>query len=184
MKFSIRLICIASATLLFFSCASFNQNISIAPVETQFPVSASRTIYDGGKIIAEDQMKERTPFSVTQEFKVPMGADTGKIDLTPLLNAQIAGTQFNGVTQLNVDIAKIDNSVATYVMLERYSSIVLLACGAALAGIESINGDKADYSSSIGVIGVSAALFGGSFVHNHFGSIKYTVNMNGVGVRY
>jgi hypothetical protein len=180
--------------LIFAACATVNQRVILAPVSADFPVSASRTLMVDGNVIGEDNILDSKAFSIEKKVKIPLIKKEANVDFTPDLKGQLAGTDYKGVTQLKVTVDNIDSSATSWITIEQDYGILFAFLGGALialdpptSGSPNINNGAASSGLLVpGAImaGAGVALFGGSLIHRHYGTVEYALSLSGMKVKY
>lgn len=172
--------------MVLVSCASVDQRMSLAPIDTDIPVSATKQLYVNGNVIKENSFQKSEAFTLTKKYSLPMKVKEGSIELKNEINSLIKGGEYNGVTELKFNIKEIDTSAVPWVALERDFSFLCAGFGGlALASMASMpRSDNAYIILASSFFGTGAALLGISYIHEHFGNIEYTIDISGMKVRY
>ncbi len=174
---------VAAVFFLLASCATVDQTIKMAPLSTSFPVSASQTLQVGDKTYDDSQFQQTQEFSTKKVVKAHLSDKEIDLGLTPLLNDQMRGSSFNGVTKLRIDVQNVDNSTPAWVVFEQNWGVSTALVG---AWLYAFSDPSAGGSRTPGLItmGVGTALFGLSFLHASVGTVDYTFNVSGLKVKY
>ena len=174
-------ICASVIILLSFaSCMTVNQNLSVAPFKTSFPVSASQALFVHGHVVGQDQFKSSQEFKIKKIIKVPVLSQEGSAHLSSDLTKQMEGTAFNGMTQLQLKVKNIYSSAVSWIPVEFETGTLLGLLGGIILGE---GGSQAVVPGAV-VLGLGAGLVGGGFLHLYNGTIDYTLGITGVKVQY
>ena len=159
---------------------SFDQNLTISPFKTNFPVSATRSLYVHGAVVGQAQFKSTREFHLKTVIKVPVLSKTGTAHLSSALNQQLQGTSFNGVSQLKLQVQNIDSSAVSWIPTEFVSGVLVGVVGGFFL---SAAGSQGAVPGAIG-IGLGAGLIGVGILHLSYGTIDYTLGVSGLEVQY
>lgn len=189
MAYPIRRLPVLAAVVLgaLGACASINQNLRIAPLATDYPVSASASLYVDGRSISTDQIQVIKEFTFTKSYAPRITEEEALLDLTTEIDAVMTETGANAVVKLRIGVVRTDTNAVTWIAFERYLGVVALggAVGLAyMAATYSGDGPSGSLTLSVALGGLGAAALGGSFLHQHLGTVGYTVRVDGVAVRY
>jgi len=169
----------------FISCASMDQSIRLTPISSDFPISASGALYIDDRVIEPNEYTVRKSFEIEKIAAIKIKQQTVDLDLEHDLGKLLTESAGNAIVKLKVEIRNIDTTSLSWIAVERYFGAVAL-----LVGIEEIIlGSMLDYSSpfTVGmyaVAGGGAALIGGSFLHEQYGKIIYSIRISGTVVSY
>jgi len=168
------------------SCVTADQTVTLAPLETKIPVSASASLYVDGKVLNDSQYQVVKPFHLEKKFRIPLGASDSAIDLSREVETFVQGTDVKAVTQLTISVKDIGTGDLGWIAFERSLGAASVSVGALLLGVSTLL--PPDQNSllvpSIIVVGSGAALLGGSVYHESVAGVDYWLNINGVGVKY
>ena len=176
-----------SVLLIFVSCASIDQKVSIAPVNTKFPVSGSQSLYVNNKVIDQASFTGSEKFAITEKYSIPLSMKDSKIDIEQYLNKEIENTNYKGIIQLGINVNNIDSSTIQWISFEREMGALCASLGGAYFIISQTylsQESQVNYIPGIVLLGAGAVFIGGSFIHEKFGSVDYELNLTGVKVSY
>lgn len=176
--------------LLLASCTTLHQKLAFKPLPPDLPVSASSTLLVDGKAVQPDAYTLQAPFSLRKEVRLPLRTREEILDLYPTLKAEAAKSGGDAIARLKISIDDFHSSDYNWVCFERYFGGWLAVLGGALAiEVSSISPGLSSSQQAQAVIpfavagGVGAAIFGGSFIHQHLGSSVYTIGLEGQSVK-
>jgi len=166
------------------SCATVDQKLTLAPISAPFPVSASQSLYAKGTVISSNQFSKSKPFAIVTKVKVPFKATESKVDFGKDLKAELAGTDYNGVTQLQVQVANVDASLIGWIPWETEMGTILALVGGTTATIGVGANVPGALVPGLVITGIGAGFIGLGIYQANTGTIDYTFNLNGVEVKY
>jgi hypothetical protein len=178
-------LCIAGLVIAFSSCATIKQKVTIAPINMDYPVSASKTLIVDDKVIQAESMKIIKPFQFTTKLTPKIKEKTASLDLSQNLVALIKENDGNAITQLKIKVTNINTRSVDWISFERGTGISLLALTGGLVALMAQAGNGSSAVGVTSVVGGAGALFlGGSFLHEAVGTAGYTIDISGNVVKY
>jgi hypothetical protein len=184
--------------LALSSCTSLHQKLSFAAIPADLPVSASSSLLVEGRVVQLDEIEASTPFSIRKEVKLPLQTPLAKVDIYPELKAVSAENGGDAITGLKVSILDFNPGDYNWVCIERNLGLGFAVGGASLFveglvydnmqsgyGASMSGGDltKGFMISGAAFLGVGAAFFGLSYLHESHGVSVYTIGLEGNSVR-
>jgi hypothetical protein len=173
--------------IIMSSCASINQTLKLDKIKSDYPISATKSIYTKGQVIRNENMDNSKPFTLSKEIKVPLKEKSAYINLSSDLISEINKSGANGITDLKINIIKIDDSANSWVAFERGLGSFLGAIGIGLMYVSSTipkeNGGE-NYLPAIITVGTGSGIFGMSFIHEKLGTVKYSLQISGFTIKY
>ena len=176
--------------ILFSSCASVDQHVTLAPIYNSFPVSASSSVYINGLILSKAEYHILKEFKFEKVFSIKLKNRDVKIDLQSDLKKIIEQANAKGIVELKIDIKDIDTSAVSWITLERYGGFIGVGGGFGWYVIQNYmqtdetNNNTDTLITSAAMVGSGALLFGGSILHESLGTIKYTLEISGKAITY
>jgi len=171
----------------FFSCAGYDREVVINPVSEELPVSSSSGLWINSEVYDSSRYEIVHTFSTVLSSKQPLRGDTIPIELDGPLEELRAEYQGDAVVDLRIELLDVRSLDNTLITMERYvGAIGVLGAAGYLYMLNSWDvGNKEDLPIAETAIfgGASAALFGGSYLHQQFGSMKYSYKLDGKIVR-
>lgn len=153
-----------SVLLATTGCYTTSNVVTMAPLKTDFPVSASGQYVDGsGDIVEESEYEDLAPFTIERTYEVPRHSEGHTtLELEPELQRIVRQAGGDAITDLKIEAVEYDSgshgSAAGWKIFGWSMSItggLLLGTGAALGG------DAGDILYPIGgvTLGIGVASF-------------------------
>jgi hypothetical protein len=179
----------ALAAVLLASCAFVEQSVRLAPLSSQYAISASSSLWVNGKTVAEADMTKVKDFQFTKFYTVKLKEKELVYDLSLDLKNLLEEAGANGAINLQVKVNAIDTRVVNWIAVERYTGLLVGGTGLAIIGVLAntsygLGADSDAWGWGIGFAAVGAALFGGSFIHESLATIGYSFEIAGTAVIY
>jgi hypothetical protein len=154
----------SSLLLATTGCYTTSNVVTMAPLKTDFPVSASGQYVDGsGAIVEEDDYESVAPFTIERTYEVPRHSEgQTTLELEPELQRIVQQAGGDAITDLKIEAVEYDSgshgSAAGWKIFGWSMSItggLILGTGAALGG------DAGDILYPIGgvTLGIGVASF-------------------------
>lgn len=175
--------------LLFLSCVSYERTVDLASMSLEYPVSASSSIYWEGDTISNDKYEVLTEVEFMKKSKQPLNNDRPSIplDIQPDLDQILSEYGADGFVDVSIELMHSGSSDVNLVFAERaFGALAFISLTAPIIifapDISEI--DPVDAAPYLGLVLGSGALFGGSFVHQHYGSVYFIYRIKAKAVRF
>lgn len=171
------------------SCASVSQRLDIAPLPPGLPVSASSSLFVGGKVIPDSRLKVIKQFSYIKYFSARMSKREVELDLSSDLRRIAKEAGANAITGLKIQVLSIHSPVG-WIAVERSIGVTAMFIGAVGTALIVENTPHGGSSLDSGVLypialgGVGLAILGGSWLHSVYGNVGYSMRIEGNAVVY
>jgi len=177
---------IVLSVVLVSGCASMNQSMKMAPLGTNYPVSASSSLFVGGKTISGEGLHSAKDFEFMKYYSPKMTEREVQLDLADDLTRIIEQNGANAIIKLRVSVENIDTGAIGWISFERSGGVLIVLGGGALVGFGAIGGPAAQGIETAGIITsiAGAAIFAGSWLHQSLATVGYSVKIDGTTVRY
>ena len=111
---------IVLSVLLVTGCASMNQSLKMAPLGTNYPVSASSSLFVGGKSISEEGLHSAKDFEFMKYYSPKMTEREVQLDLADDLTKIVEQNGANAIIKLRISVENIDTGAIGWISFERY----------------------------------------------------------------
>ncbi|MCD1656051.1 hypothetical protein K7J14_15230 [Treponema zuelzerae] len=170
-------------SILFISCSTIDQNIMLKPLETYYPVSASASIGNDKEILNSSDFKNAERFEIQKKIKVPLSVKEYELCIEEDLNKEILNTQFNGITELEINVTKINTFNNEWIVLERSIGGMLTVWGSFFLYMTSGSDVEAMILPASFVI-TGSGLIGASYYHKKIANVIYDLYVTGMKISY
>ncbi|MBN1410400.1 MAG: hypothetical protein JW969_06115 [Spirochaetales bacterium] len=182
---------ILSFLLFFFSCASVEQNLRIAPIDRSYPISASSAILSDSNILQKSDLEIIKEFNFTKVYSAKFSEKDVILDLSKELDDIVRLTGADGISGLKITVKNIDAGATNLISLEKYLGIfgTGLGIGWLIMSLSTSpssypEADQANLIASITVTGAGALFLGISYWHESAATVGYVIEVQGNAVKF
>ncbi|MBN2735549.1 MAG: hypothetical protein JXR70_01120 [Spirochaetales bacterium] len=174
--------------LIMSSCASIDHKLSIAPIDRDYPISASSSIFYQDQIIYDSDVEIVNQFKFKKVYSMKITEREMRLNIAKELDNQIELAGADGISGLKITVTNINTDALDWINIERYSGLVITGGCAAWILAPSIfkqpEMSQEQLKVSLAITGTGLLLFGGSYLHENLGTIAYVFEIEGNAVRF